>query len=108
MQTAKSLQITITKDIRLEEIPETLDQFLINRLEVPNPKWLENERMGRWNWETPRTLCFYTRMPDGVLILPRETMGQLIRRCINERALHTGFTISGGLFRFLILLFPES
>jgi superfamily II DNA or RNA helicase len=81
MSTAKPLLITIGKDIRLEEIPEPLDQFLIKQLEIPNPKWLENERMGRWNWETPKTLCFYTRTPGGGLILPRGTMGHLIRRC---------------------------
>ena len=37
--------------------------------------------MGRWNWETPKTLCFYTRTPGGGLILPRGTMGHLIRGC---------------------------
>ncbi|MCX5881505.1 MAG: DEAD/DEAH box helicase [Deltaproteobacteria bacterium] len=84
MSTAKPLLITIGKDIRLEEIPDPLDRFLRNQLEIPNPKWLENERMGRWNWETPKTLCFYTRTPDGGLILPRGTMGHLIRRCKNE------------------------
>ncbi len=81
MPTAKPLQITICKDIRLEEIPDTLDQLLSNQLEIPNPKWLENDRMGRWNRETPKTLCFFIRMPDGSLILPRGYMGQLIRRC---------------------------
>jgi len=81
MPTAKQLLITIDKDIQLEEIPDPLDQLLCNQLEIPNPKWLENDRMGRWNWETPKTLCFYTRTPDGGLILPRGTMGHLIRRC---------------------------
>jgi superfamily II DNA or RNA helicase len=84
MQTAKPLLITIEKDIRLEEIPDRLDQFLKKQLEIPNPKWLENDRMGRWNWATPRTLCFYTRTPDGGLILPRGFMGHLIRCCKKE------------------------
>jgi superfamily II DNA or RNA helicase len=81
MTIAKPLLITIGKDIRLEEIPDPLDRLLSNQLEIPNPKWLENERMGRWNWETPKTLCFYTRTPGGGLILPRGTMGHLIRCC---------------------------
>ena len=81
MQAIKPLLITINKDIRLEEIPEPLDRRLIKELEIPNPKWLENDRMGRWNWETPKTLCFYTRTPGGGLILPRGTMGHLIRGC---------------------------
>ncbi len=81
MTIAKPLLITIGKDIRLEEIPDPLDRLLSNQLEIPNPKWLENERMGRWNWETPKTLCFYTRTSGGGLILPRGTMGHLIRCC---------------------------
>ncbi len=81
MPSTKPLLITIGKDIRLEDIPDTLDHLLKSQLEIPNPKWLENERMGRWNWETPKTLCFYTRAPDGAMTLPRGTMGHLIRRC---------------------------
>ena len=84
MPTATPLLITIGKDIRIENIPEPLDQFLKHQLEIPNPKWLENDRMGRWNWATPRTLCFYTRTPDGDLILPRGYMGHLVRRCKKE------------------------
>ncbi len=81
MQTARPLQITIGKAIRLESVPDQLDRFLRDQLEIPNPKWLENERMGRWNRETPKTLCCYARTPDGGLILPRGYTGQLIRRC---------------------------
>jgi superfamily II DNA or RNA helicase len=84
MLSSKPLLITIDKDIRLEDIPTPLDRVLIKELEIPNPKWLENERMGRWNRETPKTLCFYTRTPGGCLILPRGTMGQLIRHCKND------------------------
>jgi superfamily II DNA or RNA helicase len=81
MQATKPLLITIGRNIRLEDIPVHLDRLLIKQLEIPNPKWLENERMGRWNWETPKTLCFYTRTPGGGLVLPRGTMGHLIRGC---------------------------
>ena len=81
MQATKQLLITIGKNIRLEEIPAPLDRLLIKELEIPNPKWLENDRMGRWNWETPKMLCFYTRTPGGGLILPRGYMGHLIRCC---------------------------
>jgi superfamily II DNA or RNA helicase len=84
MQATKPLLITIDKDIRLENTPDSLDQFLRKKLEIPNPKWLENDRMGRWNWETPKTLCFYTRALGGSLILPRGTMGHLIRHCKKE------------------------
>ena len=30
----------------------------MEKLSFPNPKWMENERMGRWNRGTPRALRF--------------------------------------------------
>jgi superfamily II DNA or RNA helicase len=84
MPTEKPLSITIDREILLQGIPDSLDQFLLSELKIPNPKWLENDRMGRWNRETPKTLCFYTRTPDGGLILPRGYMGQLVRCCQKE------------------------
>lgn len=111
MPAAKPLLITISKDIRLEDIPDALVRFLKDQLEIPNPKWLENERMGRWNWETPKTLCFYTRTHGGGLTLPRGYMGHLLRRCRhdgieyriddNRRILPAiGFTFTGTLKPF--------
>lgn len=84
MLTAKPLLITLNKNIEIEEIPEHLYKHLTCQLEIPNPKWLENERMGRWNWSTPKTLCFYTRTTSGGLLLPRGYMGSLIKRCKRE------------------------
>ncbi len=105
MPNSKPLLITIGKDIRLEEIPDPLDRFLISQLEIPNPKWLENDRMGRWNWQTPKTLCFYTRTPDGGLILPRGTMGHLIRRCRKDGIAYRIDDHRRVHFRFWILPF---
>ena len=84
MSSANPLQITIEKDIRLKGVPDPLHRFLKNELEIPNPKWLENARMGRWNRQTPKTLRFYDQTREGGLILPRGTMGHLIRHCQND------------------------
>jgi hypothetical protein len=54
--------ITITANLRLKSVPAELKQALLEKLEFPNPKWLENERLGRWNRGTPRMLKFY--VPD--------------------------------------------
>ncbi|HVP76732.1 MAG TPA: DEAD/DEAH box helicase [Thermodesulfobacteriota bacterium] len=48
-----------------------------NRLTIENPVWIENERLGRWNGNTPRLLHFYEDTPSG-LILPRGFFPQLI------------------------------
>jgi superfamily II DNA or RNA helicase len=56
-------------------------QALTERLEFPNPKWLENERMGRWNRRTPRMLRFYDKVGATGLWIPRGYMRQLILQC---------------------------
>lgn len=50
-------------------------------LEIPNPKWIENNRMGRWNGKTPKNLKFYTILKSGSLVIPRGLTGQFIRFC---------------------------
>jgi superfamily II DNA or RNA helicase len=76
-----ALTIGITNTLRLKGLPPELKQALMEKLEFPNPKWLENERMGRWNRGTPRLLRFYDKVgPDGLWI-PRGYLRQLILLC---------------------------
>ena len=73
--------IHITNTLRLKGVPPELKQALMETLEFPNPKWLENERMGRWNRGAPRVLKFYDKVgPDGLWI-PRGYLRQLILLC---------------------------
>lgn len=75
------LTITITNNLRLKHVPAELLALLTEKLEIANPKWLENERMGRWNRGTPQVLRFYDKVgPDGLWI-PRGFMRQLIVLC---------------------------
>jgi superfamily II DNA or RNA helicase len=64
--------------LRLSDIPDAMAAELIEKLNFPNPKWVENERMGRWNRGTPKTLKFYRRVKSGGLVIPRGFMRQLI------------------------------
>jgi superfamily II DNA or RNA helicase len=76
-----TLAIHITSTLQLKGVPVGLKQALMETLEFPNPKWLENERMGRWNRGTPRVLKFYDKVgPDGLWI-PRGYLRQLILLC---------------------------
>ncbi|RLC30496.1 MAG: ATP-dependent helicase, partial [Deltaproteobacteria bacterium] len=50
-------------------------------LRITNPRWLENERMGRWNRGTPKFLRFYEKSTGNGLRIPRGYMGTLIRLC---------------------------
>ena len=62
-------------------MPAELKQTLMGTLEFPNPKWLENERMGRWNRGIPRVLKFYDKVGTDGLWIPRGYLRQLILLC---------------------------
>ena len=73
--------ITIANNLRLKNVPAELLSLLTEKLEIVNPKWLENERMGRWNRGTPQVLRFYDKVGPAGLWIPRGFMRQLILLC---------------------------
>jgi superfamily II DNA or RNA helicase len=75
------LTLTLTHHLRLEGAPPELRQALMEKLEFPNPKWLENERMGRWNRGTPRVLKFYDKVGADGLWIPRGCLRQVLLMC---------------------------
>jgi superfamily II DNA or RNA helicase len=75
------LILTISRNLRLQAVPPQLRQALVEKLEFPNPKWLENERMGRWNRGTPRVLKFYAKAGSEGLWIPRGYLRQLMLMC---------------------------
>jgi superfamily II DNA or RNA helicase len=77
------LKITVTKNLRLQNIPPLITDALIRTFTITNPKWLENERMGRWNRSTQKVLRFYSRAKDGLWI-PRGALRQVILLCRQE------------------------
>jgi len=74
-------KITITSNLRLENIPPAIMEILTEQLEFINPKWAENERMGRWNRGTPRMLRFYDRVGRAGLWIPRGYIRHVIQLC---------------------------
>jgi superfamily II DNA or RNA helicase len=72
------LKIRISHHLRLSEVPESILLELIGRLQFVNPKWVENERMGRWNKGVPKTLKFYQRHGTDGVIVPRGLMRSLV------------------------------
>ena len=85
------MQIRIKNQICLSGCPESLKTVLCARLTLPNPAWVENERMGRWNGKTPQFLRCYEIDPAGNLIIPRGYTPYLLQLC---RALNVLFSIS--------------
>lgn len=79
------LTITIKNNLRLKNVQPELMQTLIEKLEFVNPKWLENERLGRWNRGTPKVLKFYDRVGRSGLWIPRGFMRQLVLLCRRQQ-----------------------
>jgi superfamily II DNA or RNA helicase len=79
--TASPLGVVLTSNLRLRGGPPELRTALMEALEISNPKWVENERMGRWNRGVPRTLRFYDKVGADGLWIPRGYLRQLILLC---------------------------
>ena len=75
------MNITLKNNLRLTRIPPHLSKELMDRLKFPNPKWIENSRMGRWNRGVPKTLKFYDKIRNNGLWIPRGYLRQLIMLC---------------------------
>ncbi|MDM8516740.1 DEAD/DEAH box helicase [Desulfobacterales bacterium HSG16] len=78
------MKILIKNNLVLSDIPETLKQSLLKRLKLNNPKWMENEKMGRWNRGVAEYLKCYELLDDGQMIIPRGFVRQLIIDCRRE------------------------
>lgn len=75
------MKVKITNKLRLTQVPEAIHGILVEKLQFLNPKWVENERMGRWNRGTPKVLKFFRRLPGSGLQIPRGYMRQLYYLC---------------------------
>jgi len=73
--------ITISHNLQLANVPAEIMEILTEKLEFLNPKWLENERMGRWNRGTSKSLRFYDKVGTAGLWIPRGFMRQLLLLC---------------------------
>lgn len=75
------LKITIKENLQLKNLSPELMELLIEKLQFINPKWLENERMGRWNRSTPKLLKYYDKVGRTGLWIPRGYIRHLINMC---------------------------
>ncbi len=80
--TTQKSQLTIGTDIILSNIPADLYDAITDELQMQNPKWVENAKMGRYNYDTPKKLLFYTETHNGLRI-PRGYLSNLIDLCNN-------------------------
>ena len=74
------MKIEIGKSLKLTQLSTDMREILVDALTMVNPKWLENERMGRWNRGTPKVLRLYSKWKDSLWI-PRGYMRRLLILC---------------------------
>ena len=65
-----------------------LKKELSQSFTILNPRWLENNRMGRWNYGTPKLLKFYRLLPKSGIQIPRGYIGQLMRHCRQQNIIY--------------------
>lgn len=83
------MRITLRHHLELSDIPGDLRETLKERLTFANPKWLENDRLGRWNKGTPQVLRFYDSGRDGRMWIPRGFLRQLLLTCREQGLAYT-------------------
>ena len=105
------LKITIKENLQLKNLSPELMELLVEKLQFINPKWLENERMGRWNRGTPKLLKYYDKVGRTGLWIPRGYIRHLINMCRRQgikfqiddqrrKVKPVGFTFKGRLKPF--------
>ena len=75
------LKITIKENLQIKNVPPELMEVLVEKFQFLNPKWLENERMGRWNRGTSKLLKYYDKVGKTGLWIPRGYIRHLINMC---------------------------
>ena len=75
------LTFTIKNKISVPYHDEQMDNFIYDSLTMPNPLWLENHKMHRFNWKTPKELFFYEEFGKEGLLVPRGFLSDLILYC---------------------------
>jgi superfamily II DNA or RNA helicase len=71
------LKILLSNYVQIQGGSSSIQNEVKNRLTIENPAWLENEKMERWNGDTPRLLRYYEEISSGLLV-PRGFFPQLI------------------------------
>jgi len=74
------MKITLTSHLDISGAPEPLLRKIRDAFTIENPRWVDNNRMSRWNGATDHWLMFYRDHAAG-LIIPRGAMGIILFFC---------------------------
>lgn len=74
------MKITIANELQITDAPEPLLKKIRDTFTIENPRWIDNDKMSRWNGGTDHWLTFY-KNHAGRLAVPRGTMGLILFFC---------------------------
>ena len=72
--------INVSNKLVCSDVPLPLAACITDCLTIMNPRWLENERFGRWQGNTDKYLMFYEGFGDE-MTLPRGFAYRLVNMC---------------------------
>ncbi len=71
------MNIRISNHLEISHAPQTFAQNLREMFTILNPRWVDNDKMSRWNGSTVKWLTFYESRPTG-LTIPRGAIGLIL------------------------------
>lgn len=74
------MELIISNRIRIKNPPATVYDLLINKLRIPNPKWIEAQSAGRSVYRINQYITNFIVMPDDSLLIPRGMFSWLIKK----------------------------
>ena len=72
------MDITIENRIRLKNPPDIIKHLLVEKLRIPNPKYIEAQASGRSMWGIDQYITNFMILPDDSFIIPRGMRSWLI------------------------------
>ena len=85
------MRAQISNKILLQDVPPSFGRLLTERLTLLNPKWADNQKMGRWQGSTPKFLKFYTWTDNGLLV-PRGMVNRVVELAERHKVPHITLT----------------
>jgi len=61
------MKLIVNNKIQIQAAPEKFEAAVKGRLTFFNPKWIENDKRGYWNGDTPKRLKYFEQ--DGFLTI---------------------------------------
>ena len=99
----KTMKVVLSNKLTIKHINYQLYTHLKDKLTLQNPKWIENERMGRWNRDTPKELIFFEEHKNK-FIVPKTLINDLeaydIKLNDKRNEIPVNFTFHGTLKPF--------